>query len=48
MAIEKQFPEEIIDTTTTQDADALDSEIIDVLDAMGEGEENMGWVCRGE
>ena len=41
MAIEKQFPEEVIDTTTTQDADALDSEIIDVLEAMGEGEENV-------
>ena len=41
MVIEKQFSEEIIDTTTTEDADALDSEIIEVLDAMGEGEDNI-------
>ena len=41
MAIEKQFPEEVIDTTTIQDADSLDSEIIEVLEAMGEGEENV-------
>ena len=47
MAIEKQFPEEIIDTTTTQDADALDSEIIEVLEAMGEGEENVQMQADG-
>jgi len=41
MAIERQAPEDIIDTTTTQDADSLDSEIIEVLEAMGEGEENI-------
>jgi len=40
MAIEKQFPEEVIDTTKTQDN--VDSQIIDVLEAMGEGEET----CR--
>ena len=41
MAIEKQFSDEIIDTTTTENADALDSEIIEVLEAMGEGEDNV-------
>jgi hypothetical protein len=39
MAIEKQFPEEVIDTTKTQDN--VDTQIIDVLEAMGEGEENV-------
>ena len=47
MAIEKQFPEEVIDTTTIQDADSLDSEIIDVLEAMGEGEENVQMQADG-
>ena len=47
MAIEKQFPEEVIDTTTTQDADSLDSEIIEVLEAMGEGEENVQMQADG-
>jgi hypothetical protein len=39
MAIEKQFPEEVIDTTKTQDN--VDTQIIDVLEAMSEGEENV-------
>ena len=40
MAIEKQFSDEIIDTTTTQDVDGVDSQIIEVLEAMN-GEEDV-------
>ena len=47
MAIERQFPEEVIDTTTTQDADALDSQIIDVLEAMNPEEENVQMQADG-
>ena len=39
MAIEKQFPEDIIETTTTEDAET-DNQIIDVIEAM-QGEEDV-------
>ena len=39
MAIERQGPEEVIDTSTTQDVGGVDSQIIEVLEAMGNEEE---------
>ena len=39
MAIEKQGPTEVIDTSTTQDVGGVDSQIIEVLEAMGSEEE---------
>ena len=39
MAIEKQGPTEVIDTSTTQEVGGVDSQIIEVLEAMGDEEE---------
>jgi len=39
MAIEKQGPTEVIDTSTTQEVGGVDSQIIEVLEAMGSEEE---------
>ena len=39
MAIEKQGPEDIIDTSTTQDVGGVDSQIIEVLEAMNSEED---------